>query len=205
MKISKTYLKKLILESLEEIYVKGDKEDKFVGPEGNIKATAPKYGDRPKIRYETTDEEFLSALAPIVSLSQEQKADEEGISLKNLLYFMYQRKDAKNAKRLAADFNAEFENIGGKFNEDTVADILNVLNVEKNINNTDDIIKRLKTVGAEGKVGKYTPDKDAEPAFKTANYRGPVKKPKVDLDNTEPDFTPPKLIEKKVRVKYSCH
>lgn len=193
MKLSKNLLKQLILEVLEE-------EDIYGKESGKLIAT-----DVPKKKYITFDDEFLTALKPIVSLSQERLADEEGISLRDLLYFIYQRLDVKNTKKLAADFNAEFQNIGAKFSEDTMNDILDILKAEKRINNTGDIIGRLNFLKADQKSGKYMPDKDFEPPFKTANYKGQIKKPEVDLDKTEPDFTPPELKEKKVRVKYKCN
>lgn len=203
MKITQKYLRKLILETIEEIYVPGKETDTFIDPKtGKVTATAPKYSTRPKIKYETSDEEFLSALAPVVSFSQERNNVEEGIQLRDLIYFIFQRLDTKNTKRLAADFNAEFEKTGAKFSADTMTDILDILRAEKNIKATSDVIKRLETIGAEGRVSKYIPDKDFEPPFKTANYRAPVKPPEKDQEKTEPDFTPPELKENKILVKY---
>ena len=208
MKISKKYLRKLILETLEEIFVPGKETDTFVDAQtGEVKATAPKITKVPKIKYVTTDEKFLNAFAPIVSLSQEKVSAEEGINLRDLLRYVFIRKDTRDIKKLASEFNAEYEKIGAKFSKNRMTDIIDVLRAEEKIKNTDDIIARLNTLNAETKVSKYVPDENSEVPFKTANYKGPAKNPiQKDPDLTEPDFTPPWLKEsKKFKIKYKCN
>lgn len=188
MKISIDLLKQLILEEIKHY-----KDD----PRFPISI------DRPKTKYITTDDEFLSAFKPVVSFSQESANEEMGISLFNLLNYIFLKKDVP-AKRLASEFNAEFKDSGAKFSSSTMEDIKDILNADKKIfKSTEEIKKRLELLDAERKVQKYVPEKEAEPPFKTSSDRAPFRP--FDAEKTEPDFTPPELKEKKVRVRYKCN
>jgi len=169
MLLTKSYLKKLILETIEEIYIKGigGEEDKFVDKQGNVFATAPKITNIPKIKYKTSNDEFFEAFKPLIAFSQTRDNQELFISLKELIKFFIARKNS-SAKKTAGEFNVEYQDTGAKFNEDKVQAILDSLQ-EENTQNSDQVLNRLSTIPAAKEYIKYIPDPDAVKPYKTAS------------------------------------
>lgn len=208
MKIAKKILKKLILETIKEIFVPGKEEDKFVDPKtGKVIATAPKVTKLPKLKNPFGEgpenrEKFLSTFKPVITFSynmpdfdkkpiHDLSSKEPQVALTIILSSInYRRNTNRNSNNITSEYvNADF---GSSFSPEEIKNIADAIKQTGNLVNGDKVEQVYRNLG--GEITKYIPSvisKNKE-RIKTVSMKSP-------------GVFEEKMKNKKMKVKYSCN
>ncbi len=205
MNISKKHLKKIIIESIEEVYVKGaeGEEGKFVDKQGNVFATAPIITKKPKAKNPLKDDQlFIDTFKPIVTFSFNMPDFENkptynlssmepvDILTTILSSINFRRNTNKSSNITTAQYvNADF---GSSFSPEEVQKIADAIQIYGNFVNGDTVEEIYRNLG--GPITSYVP------SIKPSEKKGPktvsMKPPGVFEESTK---------NKKMKVKYKCN
>jgi hypothetical protein len=202
MKISKSNLRKLIIEAIEEVYVSdndGLGGGKFVDDKGNVKASLPVVTKYPRAKNPLKDDQlFIDTFKPIMTFSfnmpdfpkkptHDLTSMEPVRALTTILSSInYRRNKNKKSNVTTAEYvNADF---GSSFSPEEVKKIADAIEIYGNFVNGEKVEEIYRNLG--GPITSYTPS--LKPSEKSGPKTVSMKPPGVFEESSK---------NKKVKIK----